>query len=72
VRRPYGSGWYSATGWLLTMLHSVALQRGVDREVPGRDSQARRGMDSPLNQAPACVSALKAKEEAVYKCAALF
>jgi hypothetical protein len=54
------------------MLHSVALQRGVDREVPGRDSQARRGMDSPLNQAPACVSALKAKEEAVYKRAALF
>jgi hypothetical protein len=24
VHRLYGSGWYSATGWLLTMPHSVA------------------------------------------------
>jgi hypothetical protein len=28
--------------------------------VPGHDSQACRGMDSPLTRAPACVSALNA------------
>jgi hypothetical protein len=60
VRWPYGNGWYSATGWLLTMPHSVAHQRGVGGVVPGRDSQARRGMDLPLTRAPTCVSALNA------------
>jgi hypothetical protein len=34
------------------------LARGVGGAVPGRDSQARRGMDSPLTWAPANVSAL--------------
>jgi hypothetical protein len=60
VRRSYGSGWYSATGWLLTMPHSVAQRRGVGGAVPGRDSQARSGVDSPFTGAPACVSALNA------------
>jgi hypothetical protein len=36
---------------------TVAGSRGA---VPERDSQARRGMDSPLTRAPACVSALNA------------
>jgi hypothetical protein len=60
MRRSYGSGWYSATGWLLTMPHSVAQRRGVGGVGPGRDSQVRRGMDSPLTRVPACVSALNA------------
>jgi hypothetical protein len=60
VRRPYGSGWYSAAGLLLTMPHSVVRRWGVGGAVPGRDSKARRGMDSPLTLAPACVSALNA------------
>jgi hypothetical protein len=63
VRQPYGSGWHSATGLLLTTPHSVAQRRGVGGAVQGRDSQARRGMDSPLTRAPACVSALNAPAE---------
>jgi hypothetical protein len=50
----------SATGLLLTMPHSVAQRRGVSEAVPGRDSQARCGVDSPLTRAPANVSALNA------------
>jgi hypothetical protein len=60
VRRLHRSGWYSATGWLLTMPHSVAQRRGVGGVVLWRDSQVHHGMDSPLTQAPACVSALNA------------
>jgi hypothetical protein len=36
------------------------LTGGVGRIVPGRDSQARRGVDSSLTWAPANVSALNA------------
>jgi hypothetical protein len=42
------------------MPHSVAQRRGVGGAVPGCDSHARRGMDSPLTREPACVSALNA------------
>jgi hypothetical protein len=38
------------------MPHSVAQRRGV----PGHDSQARSGVDSPLIWTPAGVSALNA------------
>jgi hypothetical protein len=34
------------------------LAGGVGRAVPGRDSQARRGVDSSLTRVPANVSAL--------------
>jgi hypothetical protein len=60
VRQSYGSGWYSATGWLLTMPHSVTQRQGVGGAVPGHDSQARSGVDSPLSWTPADVSALNA------------
>jgi hypothetical protein len=63
VRRPYESEWYSATGWLQTMPHSVAQRRGVGRVVLECDSQACRGMDLPLTQAAARVSALNAPVE---------
>jgi hypothetical protein len=63
VRRPYRSWWYSAAGRLLTMPHSVAQWRGVGGAVPGHDSQARSGVDSPLTQTPAGVSALNAPAE---------
>jgi hypothetical protein len=42
------------------MPRSVILRRGVGRAVPGRDSQARHGMDLHLTRAPVCVSALNA------------
>jgi hypothetical protein len=38
VRRPYGSGWHSATGLLLTMPHSVAQWRGWPRHGSWRSS----------------------------------
>jgi hypothetical protein len=47
-------------GWLLTVPHSVAQRRGVGGAVPGHDSQARSGVDSPLTWTPADVSALNA------------
>jgi hypothetical protein len=45
-----------------TVSHSGedGLAGGVGGAVPGRDSQARRGMDSPLTWVPANVSALNA------------
>jgi hypothetical protein len=38
VRQPYGSGWLSATGLLLTMPHSVAQWRGWARHGSWRSS----------------------------------
>jgi hypothetical protein len=65
VRRPYGSGWHNATGLSLAMLHNVAqwwdgLTGGVGGTVPGRDSQAHRGVDSSLTCAPTHVSVFNA------------
>jgi hypothetical protein len=42
------------------MPHSVTQRRGVGRAVPGHDSQARSGVDSPLTRMPANVSAFNA------------
>jgi hypothetical protein len=38
ARRPYGSGWHSATGLLLTMPHSVTQWRGWPRHGSWRSS----------------------------------
>jgi hypothetical protein len=42
------------------MPHSVAQRRGIGGAVPGHDSQARSGVDSPLTWTHADVSALNA------------
>jgi hypothetical protein len=60
VRWPYGSGWYSAAGRLLTMPHNVAQWRVVGGAVAGHDSQAHSAVDSPLTRTSAGVSALNA------------